>query len=326
MIPDTLAIAPYYIDALNWGKGCGRYVAWGVFENESMEQMANRYLPMGVIDDKLNLSDVKEELITEYMGRSGTGRGDVHVAVLRHRAGVHRVQRRGPLHVGQVPRLRRQALRGWRPVPRLGRVQAQRAVRGRAGRRPSGGAGRPGQIGVAQSTLGRTAVRQIETLYIAGLMKDWVAELIEALKSGDSEYFREPSTITGSGTGFWEAPRGALYHSESIKDGKIEGYQIIIPTTPEPRAEERQRRERPDGAGAYRQPGGRHREADQRAAHGAQLRPLHGLRGAHHRAGDGQELRDRHEPLGGEVTWRTWHITAKRIRCPSSSRTGSTYF
>ena len=81
------------------------------------------------------------------------------------------------------------------------------------------------------SDSGRTAVRPIETLYIAGLMKDWVAELIEALKSGDSEYFREPSTITGAGTGFWEAPRGALYHSESIKDGKIEGYQIIIPTT-----------------------------------------------------------------------------------------------
>ena len=32
----------------------------------------------------------------------------------------------------------------------------------------------------------------------------------EAVKSGDSEYFREPATITGSGTGFWEAPRGAL--------------------------------------------------------------------------------------------------------------------
>ena len=75
MIPDTLAIAPYYIDALNWGKGCGRYVAWGVFEGPGdyasyTEQMANRYLPMGVIDDKLNLSDVQENLITEYMGRS----------------------------------------------------------------------------------------------------------------------------------------------------------------------------------------------------------------------------------------------------------------
>ena len=60
---------------MNWGKGCGRYVAWGVFEGPGdyasyTEQMANRYLPMGVIDDKLNLSDVQENLITEYMGRS----------------------------------------------------------------------------------------------------------------------------------------------------------------------------------------------------------------------------------------------------------------
>ncbi|MBS6941089.1 MAG: nickel-dependent hydrogenase large subunit, partial [Slackia piriformis] len=30
---------------------------------------------------------------------------------------------------------------------------------------------------------------------------------------------------------FWEAPRGALYHSEKVKDGKIEDYQIIIPST-----------------------------------------------------------------------------------------------
>ena len=91
--------------------------------------------------------------------------------------------------------------------------------------------GEPGNIAAAQSTLGRTAVRQIETLYIAGLMKEWVNELIEAVKGGDSEYFREPATITGDGTGFWEAPRGALYHSEKVVDGKIQGYQIIIPTT-----------------------------------------------------------------------------------------------
>ena len=69
MIPDTLAIAPYYADALNWGKGCGRYIAWGVFEKQSME-LADRYLPMGVLDENLNLSDVDESLITEYMGSS----------------------------------------------------------------------------------------------------------------------------------------------------------------------------------------------------------------------------------------------------------------
>lgn len=75
MIPDTLAIAPYYKDALEWGKGCGRYVAWGVFEGQEqttdyVEQMKNRYLPMGVIDENLNISDVQESLITEYVGHS----------------------------------------------------------------------------------------------------------------------------------------------------------------------------------------------------------------------------------------------------------------
>ena len=91
--------------------------------------------------------------------------------------------------------------------------------------------GAPGQIAAAQSTLGRTAVRQIETLYIAGLMKDWVAELSDARKSGDSEYFRAPEHLTGYGCGMWEAPRGALYHDEHVDNGRITGYQIIIPTT-----------------------------------------------------------------------------------------------
>ena len=27
MLPDVLALAPYYTDALNWGKGCGLYIA-----------------------------------------------------------------------------------------------------------------------------------------------------------------------------------------------------------------------------------------------------------------------------------------------------------
>ena len=49
MIPDTLAIAPFYEDGLTWGGGCGRFGAWGVFEGpgwpygeDYTEQMNNR--------------------------------------------------------------------------------------------------------------------------------------------------------------------------------------------------------------------------------------------------------------------------------------------
>ena len=82
-------------------------------------------------------------------------------------------------------------------------------------------------------------MRQIETVYIANLMEQWCDELIEALAGGDAEsltkeanpYYSEPKRLDGSGTGFWEAPRGALYHTEHVVNGKITGYQIIIPTT-----------------------------------------------------------------------------------------------
>ena len=120
IIPDTKAIAPYYKEALSFGKGCGRYVAWGVFERPSFA-LADRYLPSGVIDENLNLSEVDVDLIKEYIGHS------------------------------------------------------------------------------------------------------WYV--------GDSEYFRTPETITGEGTGLWEAPRGALLHTEKVNNGKITDYQIIIPTT-----------------------------------------------------------------------------------------------
>lgn len=231
MIPDTLALAPFYADALTWGKGCGRYIAWGVFERENMK-MDDRYLPMGVLDDKLNLSDVEESLITEYMGHSwykGDGTYTSPNFVTEPEFTSYDVDDRytwvkcpaydgKPYEAGGLARILAAYKRN---VPFIvNHVDSMLDALGASG-----------QIGVAQSTLGRTAVRQIETLYIAGLMKDWVAELTEAVKSGDSEYFRKPSTITGSGTGFWEAPRGALYHHEDVKDGKITGYQIIIPST-----------------------------------------------------------------------------------------------
>lgn len=236
MVPDTLAIAPYYIDALNWGKGVGRYIAWGVFERESME-LADRYLPMGVVDDKLKLSDVKEELITEYMGHSWYKGEETFTSPYfvtepefteYYKSGSDTVNDRytwvkcpaydgKPYEAGGLSRVLAAYLRG---VPFV-KEQADAMLKALG----------TDDITVLQSTLGRTAVRQIESLYIAGLMKDWVDELIEAIKGGDSTYFVEASTDTGKGTGFWEAPRGALYHSEEVKNGKVTGYQIIIPST-----------------------------------------------------------------------------------------------
>ena len=240
MIQDTLALAPFYPDALKFGKGCGRYIAWGVFEGpgwpyggDYTEQMINRYLPMGVLDEDLNVSNVQESLITEYMGHSwyeGDATYESPYFVTDPEFSEYNVEDRytwvkcptydgKPMEAGGFARILAAYKRG---VPFIVENVDKMLVALGA---------KPGELSALQSTLGRTATRQIETLYIAGLMKEWTLELMEAIKGGDSEYFRDPVTTTGEGTGFWEAPRGALYHSEKVTNRNIDGYQIIIPST-----------------------------------------------------------------------------------------------
>lgn len=232
MIPDTLAVAKFYPEATTFGKGCGRYGAWGVFERPSME-MNDRYLPAGVLDDQLNLSDVDESKITEYVGRSWY-EGDADLPPFEQ--GVkpayteYNVDDRytwnkcprydgKPLETGGFARL---LVAYKRNVPFVVEHIDNMLVALGA---------QKGDLSALQNTLGRTGARQIETLYVATLMKEWVNELCEAVQGGDSAYFESPAQIDGEGTGFWEAPRGALYHSEKVKGGKITDYQIIIPST-----------------------------------------------------------------------------------------------
>ena len=232
MIPDTLAVAKFYPEAATFGKGVGRYGAWGVFERPSME-MNERYLPAGVLDENFSLSDVDESKITEYVGRSWyEGDADlppfeqgVKPAFTEYNVDDRYTWNKCPLYDGkslETGGFARLLVAYKRNVPFV--VEHIDSLLEALG-------AKKGDLSALQNTLGRTGSRQIETLYIATLMKEWVEELCEAVKGGDSAYFEVPDHITGEGTGFWEAPRGALYHSEKVKDGKIEDYQIIIPST-----------------------------------------------------------------------------------------------
>lgn len=240
VLADTVALAGPYAEALTFGKGCGRYIAWGVFEGNGwpygdnyIEQMKNRYLPMGVLDENFGVTDVEESKIQEYMGHSWYKGDDTYTSPYfttdpdytdynvddRYTWVKCPTYDGKPMEAGSMSRIFAAYVRG---VPFI--KENVDAVLGILG-------AQPGDLSAFQSTLGRTAIRQIETMYVADLMVEWVNELMEAIKGGDSEYFRAPERTTGEGSGFWEAPRGALYHSEKVKDGKIEGYQIIIPST-----------------------------------------------------------------------------------------------
>ncbi|BBL70179.1 nickel-dependent hydrogenase large subunit [Methylogaea oryzae] len=87
------------------------------------------------------------------------------------------------------------------------------------------------------STLGRTAARGLEAQYCAHQMRHFQDKLVKNIKAGDLTTANvsrwDPSTWPkeAQGVGTTEAPRGALGHWIKIKDGKIDNYQCIVPTT-----------------------------------------------------------------------------------------------
>jgi len=87
------------------------------------------------------------------------------------------------------------------------------------------------------STLGRTAARTLETKIISDSMQGWYDALVANIKAGDTKTFNEtlwePSSWPNEarGAGYMEAPRGALGHWVLIKDGKIDNYQAVVPST-----------------------------------------------------------------------------------------------
>ena len=255
MIPDTLAIAATYLSLEGetsdffYGKTPGNYIAWGVFESPSYKP-EERYLPGGVFSFKdAKYQEVKnwdEKLITETTAYSfydkkiddGTPRNprdgitaplykdEYELADIRDhpKDGMPYTWDKAPRYDGRVfeagaqSRLLVAYKRGVKDIV-TGIDSVLKAL------------GVPGKLEILNSTLGRVGARNVETLYVANKVVEWIGELIEAVKGGDSATFAEPKTRTGEGAGMWEAPRGALYHYMKIKNDVINKYQIIIPTT-----------------------------------------------------------------------------------------------
>ncbi len=233
MIPDTLAIAPFYAGALEYGGGHGNFLSWGVFNDESFE-MTERYLPGGVIKAARGLAveDPDGAKVAEYVQRawydSPTGLNpaqgetnamfDAYDTDSRY-SWVKAPRYDGvPMEAGPLSRMLVAYLRGVQPVQDIVNVALEAL----------GAAGRPE---VLVSLLGRVAARNLETKVVADWSLEWFNELAEAIAGGDSKYFEPHDVDQGSGAGLWEAPRGALGHWIDIEDGKIARYQVCTPST-----------------------------------------------------------------------------------------------
>ena len=251
-LPDTLAIASFYKDWATRGEGTGNFLTYGDFPEKGMDDPSSYLIPAGVILNR-DLSTVHEvdmnaaDHIQEYVAHSWydySGGKD---------AGLHPYQGETSLnYTGPTPpyeQLNVEQSYSWLKSPRwkgksmevgpLARVlmlyatkhaQTQELVNMTLNKLDI-------PVRALFSTLGRTAARTLETAIIVDNMQTWYNNLVANIKAGDTKTFNEAQWDISTwpqqaqGVGFMEAPRGALAHWIVIKDGKIDNYQAVVPST-----------------------------------------------------------------------------------------------
>lgn len=127
-----------------------------------------------------------------------------------------------PMQVGPVARMMLAYAQGYEPVKKLvdGAIETLGIT--------------PAQI---NSTMGRTFARAAEATVSAQLLLEDYNSLVGNIKEGRIDVFDaskwEPSSWPAQceGYSFVEVARGDLSHWVSIKDGKVERYQAVVPTT-----------------------------------------------------------------------------------------------
>ena len=248
-IPDVLAIASFYKDWASIGGGVGNYLAYGEYPEDD-GQNPQLFLPTGVIRNRelAKVEPVDQARITEQIAHSwydysagdNQGLNPFKGETIPHYTGPKPPYER--LNVAEKyswlksPRYDGQAME----VGPLARMLVAYA------------SGRParvkelvdkvlGTLGVGPealfSTLGRVAARAIETQVLVEQMDEWIRQLATSMARRDyriqdnSKW--EPSSWPREcfGAGFHEAPRGALGHWVHIRDGTIENYQCVVPST-----------------------------------------------------------------------------------------------
>ena len=220
-IPDVIEVASSFPEYFSSGKGCGNFLAYGVFPESNKSH--DTCFPSGVLIQG-KLSELDPEKIYE----------DVKYSRYSSPSGLK------PLNGATVPSPGKENAYTWLKAPRyegsamevgpLARILVAYNRKNNKGLNAlvdkllkKFNAGPEALI----STMGRHAARALEAKIIADRCVQWIEQL-----TPDKPAFADfEIPESGSGVGLTEAPRGALGHWINIKGHKIENYQCVVPTT-----------------------------------------------------------------------------------------------
>ena len=251
-IPDLLAVASFYKDWSKYGGGLKNYLSYGEFPTKGYGQIDGFKYARGAVLGRdlstvhpVNPRDAQE--IKEYIAHSWYTYDGGNETGIHPWAGETKIEYSGPkppfdtlagydkysflktprwkenaMEVGPLARLLVSYAAGHADVKEtVGMVLGKLAV----------------PVDALFSTLGRTAARGIDAALAMIWLKEFFGELMGRVKTKETSTFNgerwEPKSWPASaeGVGLVEAPRGALAHWIKIENGKIDNYQLVVPTT-----------------------------------------------------------------------------------------------
>jgi hydrogenase large subunit len=251
-LPDLMAVASFYKDWGAIGGGLPNYLVYGDLPTNGYGDPTSFKFPRGAILNR-DLNTVHEvdgknaEQIQEFIAHSWYEYSDGDASGKHPWKGETRLNYTGPkppyTHLNVESKYSWLKTPRWKGNPMEVGPLARMLVAYASGRKEVQEVVNEAlktldvPVGALFSTLGRTAARGLETKLIAVWAKEFYQQLLDNIKNGDSRMFNnvrwDPSSWPkeAQGVGLSEAPRGALAHWIVIKDGKIDNYQLVVPST-----------------------------------------------------------------------------------------------
>ena len=224
-VPDVLAVAQTYPDYFAIGAGVGEFLSYGGFDlagGPTRLPERERFFVQGVTSNGA-VDDVDPDKITEVVTSSyytddctaPPAHGKTNPQPGKEGAYSWLKAPRYDGRVREVGPLARTMVAYLRGVPAIkAEVDAVLALFN-------------AQPSACVSVLGRHAARAIESKLLVQAMRQWVQEIKPHEPA--CAHFTIPDAAEGAG--LVEGPRGALGHWLRIADGKIDNYQLVVPTT-----------------------------------------------------------------------------------------------
>jgi hydrogenase large subunit len=226
-VPDVIKVAETYSDYFDIGKGCGKFLSYGVYDLDGKDPDYTKRARLfvqgststGLRHQPLDLNQINEYIKHSWYEGDGTA---------RH-----------PFDGETNPMPRKEGGYSWIKAPRYKDEVHEVGPLARIAVGYAAGDGATKEMvdsvlahfkaapEVLFSVLGRHAARALCALHIAKNLQEWILEL----NPEEPAYVEYTMPDQGTGVGIVEAARGALGHWVVIKDQKIEKYQCVVPTT-----------------------------------------------------------------------------------------------